>query len=142
MTMVHKSAIEAQKRWRKLNGYEPIAKVIDGLRFKDGVEVVAEIRHLLPIHVVWVPCRKCLFCRPIFASCSCNAGGRVICRSSKRWRITRHGAAVCLNCRCRGRPQQEGGGGVGYPFWGIRRSGQATGWILMLRRTTWKGRSP
>jgi putative transposase len=37
--MVFKLALEAQKTWRKLNGYELIAQVIRGVQFKDGVEV-------------------------------------------------------------------------------------------------------
>jgi putative transposase len=41
LTMVHKLAIEAQKHWRKLNGYELLAKVVGGARFEDGVEVAA-----------------------------------------------------------------------------------------------------
>jgi len=36
MTMVFKLALEAQKRWRRLNGSQLIAKVIEGLRFIDG----------------------------------------------------------------------------------------------------------
>jgi len=41
LAMVHKLALEAQKRWRKLNGYELLVKVIHGVRFEDGVEVLA-----------------------------------------------------------------------------------------------------
>ncbi len=37
--MVFKLAMEAQKSWRKLNGYELIAQVIRGVQFQDGVEV-------------------------------------------------------------------------------------------------------
>jgi putative transposase len=39
LAMVFKLGLEAQKTWRKLNGYELIAKVIRGVRFEDGVEV-------------------------------------------------------------------------------------------------------
>ena len=39
LAMVFKLAREAEKTWRKLNGYEQIAKVIRGVRFEDGVEV-------------------------------------------------------------------------------------------------------
>ncbi len=38
LAMVFKPAREAEKTWRKLNGYELIAKVIRGVRFEDGVE--------------------------------------------------------------------------------------------------------
>jgi len=41
LTMVHKLAIEAEKHWRKLNGYELLTNVIGGVRFQDGVEVAA-----------------------------------------------------------------------------------------------------
>jgi putative transposase len=39
LAMVFKLAREAEKSWRKLNGYELIEKVIRGVRFSDGVEV-------------------------------------------------------------------------------------------------------
>jgi transposase-like protein len=39
LAMVFKLAREAEKTWRKLNGYELIAKVIRGVRFEDGMEV-------------------------------------------------------------------------------------------------------
>lgn len=41
MAMVFKLTIEAEKKWRKLNGSEKIAKVIAGVQFIDG-EMVAE----------------------------------------------------------------------------------------------------
>jgi len=37
--MVFKLAMEAQRGWRRLNGYELIDKVIRGVRFEDGAEV-------------------------------------------------------------------------------------------------------
>jgi len=39
LAMVFKLAREAEKSWRRLNGYELIEKVIRGVRFADGVEV-------------------------------------------------------------------------------------------------------
>jgi putative transposase len=39
LAMVFKLAREAEKSWRRLNGYELIEKVIRGVRFEDGVEV-------------------------------------------------------------------------------------------------------
>jgi len=36
MTMVFKLALEAEKRWRRLNSYALIAKVIDGVKFTNG----------------------------------------------------------------------------------------------------------
>ena len=41
LAMVHKLAIEAEKHWRKLNGYALIEKVVRGVKFEDGVEVIA-----------------------------------------------------------------------------------------------------
>jgi putative transposase len=38
LTMVFKLGLEAQKTWRRLNGAEPLAKVIQGVRFVDGLE--------------------------------------------------------------------------------------------------------
>lgn len=40
LMMVYKVASEAEKKWRRLRGYELIKKVIRGIRFKDGEEVV------------------------------------------------------------------------------------------------------
>ncbi len=36
MEMVFKLALEAQRRWRRLNGSQLIAKVIEGVKFVDG----------------------------------------------------------------------------------------------------------
>ena len=36
LTMVFKLAREAEVRWRRLNGAQLLAKVIDGVKFKDG----------------------------------------------------------------------------------------------------------
>src|ERR1700757_4133865 len=38
LTMVFKLATEAQKRWRRLNGSELVAKVVIGVKFVDGEE--------------------------------------------------------------------------------------------------------
>lgn len=37
MAMVFKLGLEAEKKWRKLNGHQLIAKVIEGVQFVDGV---------------------------------------------------------------------------------------------------------
>ncbi len=42
LAMVFKLAREAEKRWRKLNSYHIIDKVIRGVEFKDGEEVSSE----------------------------------------------------------------------------------------------------
>lgn len=41
MAMVYKLAIEAQRRWRRLNGKTMLAKVVEGVKFVDG-EIAAE----------------------------------------------------------------------------------------------------
>ena len=38
LTMVFQLAREAEKHWRKLNGYKLIQKIIAGVRFEDGIE--------------------------------------------------------------------------------------------------------
>lgn len=42
LTMVFKLATCAEKKWKKLKGSELIEKVIKGVIFKDGVEVLAD----------------------------------------------------------------------------------------------------
>lgn len=39
LSMVYKLGISAQKHWKRLRGYQLIAKVIQGIKFKDGEEV-------------------------------------------------------------------------------------------------------
>jgi putative transposase len=39
LAMVYKLGISAEKSWRRLKGHQLIAKVIDGVKFKDGEEV-------------------------------------------------------------------------------------------------------
>ncbi len=41
MSMVFKLALEAEKKWRRLNGHALIAKVIEGVKFTDGEMEVA-----------------------------------------------------------------------------------------------------
>ena len=38
LTMVFKLGLEAQKHWRRLQGFELIQKVVTGVRFVDGEE--------------------------------------------------------------------------------------------------------
>ncbi len=38
LSMVYKLSREAEKRWRRLNGYELVIKVMAGVRFIDGIE--------------------------------------------------------------------------------------------------------
>lgn len=42
LAMGFKLAREAEKRWRRINGYEMIEKVISGVEFKDGIEQIKE----------------------------------------------------------------------------------------------------
>jgi len=42
LAMGFKLAREAEKRWRRINGYEMIEKVISGVQFKDGIEQLKE----------------------------------------------------------------------------------------------------
>lgn len=39
LTMIFKLGMCAEKRWRKIRGFNYLAKVIDGVKFQDGVEV-------------------------------------------------------------------------------------------------------
>ncbi|MCK6446163.1 MAG: IS256 family transposase, partial [Planctomycetes bacterium] len=41
LTMVFKLAQVAQRSWRKLNGTDQLADIIRGVRFKDGIKVIA-----------------------------------------------------------------------------------------------------
>ena len=40
LTMVFKLGMSAQRRWRRLKGFEQLSKVITGVKFRDGVEDV------------------------------------------------------------------------------------------------------
>ena len=39
LTMVYKMGLCAEDSWRKLRGFRHLAKVIEGVKFKDGIEV-------------------------------------------------------------------------------------------------------
>ena len=41
LTMVFKLAQAAERKWRKLNGYQLLGDVIRGVQFKDGTKVAA-----------------------------------------------------------------------------------------------------
>jgi len=41
LTMVFKLARRAERHWRRLNGHQRLADVIEGIRFVDGVRQVA-----------------------------------------------------------------------------------------------------
>src|SRR5450631_2560011 len=42
--MVFKLVMAASKTWRRLNGQNQLPKVINGVRFKDGIEIASEIK--------------------------------------------------------------------------------------------------
>ena len=44
LAMMFKLGMSAQRRWRTLRGFEWLAKVIRGAKFRDGVEVRAKTR--------------------------------------------------------------------------------------------------
>ena len=39
LAMMYKLGMEAEKRWRKIRGFDYLAKVIENVAFRDGVEV-------------------------------------------------------------------------------------------------------
>ena len=39
LAMIYKLGMSAEKRWRRIRGFNYLAKVIDGVKFRDGVEV-------------------------------------------------------------------------------------------------------
>ena len=42
--MVFKLVIAAQKKWQRLNGRNELPKLIQGVKFKDGIEVKEKVR--------------------------------------------------------------------------------------------------
>ncbi len=40
--MIYKLGMSAEKRWRKIQRFNHLAKVIEGVMFRDGVEVNSE----------------------------------------------------------------------------------------------------
>lgn len=42
--MVFKLVMAAAKTWRRLKGQNPLPKVVNGVKFKDRIEVVSEIK--------------------------------------------------------------------------------------------------
>ena len=42
LSMIYKLGMCAEKRWRRLRGFEHLPKVIEGVKFRDGVEVTGE----------------------------------------------------------------------------------------------------
>ena len=42
--MVFKLVMAASRTWRRLQGQNQLPKVVNGIKFKDGIEAVAEIK--------------------------------------------------------------------------------------------------
>ena len=42
LTMIYKMGICAEDSWCKLRGFRHLAKVIEGVKFKDGIEVTED----------------------------------------------------------------------------------------------------
>jgi len=42
LAMIYKLGMSAEKRWRRIRGFAYLAKVIEGVKFKDGIEVNSE----------------------------------------------------------------------------------------------------
>jgi len=40
--MIYKLGMSAEKRWRRIQGFDYLAKVIEGVKFEDGIEVSSE----------------------------------------------------------------------------------------------------
>lgn len=39
LTMIFKLGMCAEKRWRRIRGFQSLAKVFAGVKFRDGIEV-------------------------------------------------------------------------------------------------------
>jgi hypothetical protein len=44
LAMIFKLSQSAEKSWRRLRGFERLGKVIDGVKFRDGIEVQQRVR--------------------------------------------------------------------------------------------------
>lgn len=44
LAMIYKLGLSAEKSWRRLRGFEWLAKVVEGVQFRDGIEVKMETR--------------------------------------------------------------------------------------------------
>ena len=42
--MIFNLGMSAEKNWRRLRGFEWLAKVISGVKFRDGIEVQQRVR--------------------------------------------------------------------------------------------------
>jgi putative transposase len=44
LAMIFKLGMSAEKNWRRLRGFQWLAKVIEGVKFRDGIEVQQRVR--------------------------------------------------------------------------------------------------
>lgn len=44
LSMIYKMGMSAETSWRRLRGFRQLAKVIDGVTFNDGIEVIDDSR--------------------------------------------------------------------------------------------------
>jgi len=44
LAFIYKVGMAAEKSWRRLRGFEHLAKVLAGVRFKDGIEITSSVR--------------------------------------------------------------------------------------------------
>jgi hypothetical protein len=42
LAMIYKLGMNAEKRWKKIRGFNHLARVIEGVKFRDGIEVNTE----------------------------------------------------------------------------------------------------
>ena len=45
LAMIYKLGMSAEKRWHRIRGFNNLAKVIEGVKFKDGIEVNSKARN-------------------------------------------------------------------------------------------------
>jgi hypothetical protein len=44
LAMIYKLGLSAERSWRRLRGFEWLAKVVEGVNFSDGIEVKNAMR--------------------------------------------------------------------------------------------------
>ena len=44
LSMIYKMGMSAEQSWRRLRGFQQLAKVIEGVKFNDGIEVIEDSR--------------------------------------------------------------------------------------------------
>jgi putative transposase len=44
LAMIYKLGLSAERSWRRLRGFEWLAKVVEGVKFRDGIEVKNAMR--------------------------------------------------------------------------------------------------